>query len=89
MPEQVDELVAAYLSGMTARFVASQFGIHRTTVAAHLERLGIPRRGWGMHLLTHDQAEEAGELRAQGLSYRRIGEQLGVSSMTVWRAVNA
>ncbi|HVN51218.1 MAG TPA: hypothetical protein VMT43_07290 [Acidimicrobiales bacterium] len=39
--------MAAYLSGLSARALAAQFGIHRSTVAAHLERRGIPRHGLG------------------------------------------
>jgi len=29
--------------------------------------------------------QEAGELRAQGLSYKAIGDELGVTAMTAWR----
>jgi DNA invertase Pin-like site-specific DNA recombinase len=40
---QVDELVAAYQSGTSAKTVAAEFGVHRTTVAAYLERRGITK----------------------------------------------
>jgi hypothetical protein len=39
-----DDLVARYEAGSTVDALAREFGIHRTTVMAHLERRGIPRR---------------------------------------------
>ena len=45
--EQVDELVAAYRSGDSTYTLSRRFGIHRSTVAAHLERRGIMRRSRG------------------------------------------
>jgi DNA-binding CsgD family transcriptional regulator len=86
-PEEVDELVAAYQRGLSAKAVAAKFGIHRGTVAAHLERRSITQRS--PYLLTADRVAEARRLRDEGLSYRSIGEQLAVSSMTVWRAIAA
>lgn len=42
-PTDVDELVEARRAGTTISRLAAEFGVHRTTVAAHLERHGVPR----------------------------------------------
>ena len=38
IPKQPDELVAAYLARETVNDLARQFGVHRTTVMAHVKR---------------------------------------------------
>jgi len=42
-PTDIDDLISAYQAGATINQLAVKFGIHRTTVAAHLDRRGIPR----------------------------------------------
>ena len=44
-PEEIRELVAAYLAGATALALAGKHSIHRTTVLALLERHQVSRRG--------------------------------------------
>jgi DNA-binding transcriptional ArsR family regulator len=39
--DQIAELAETYRSGKTIKELASAFGVHRTTVAAHLEAQGI------------------------------------------------
>ena len=41
---QISELVEAYKCGDSTYSLAQRFGIHRTTVTAHLERNGVGRR---------------------------------------------
>jgi DNA invertase Pin-like site-specific DNA recombinase len=84
--DQVDQLVIAYQAGGNARAVAARFGIHRSTVAAHLDRRGITKRG--LKVLGEAQIEDAARLRIQGVSYERIANQFAVDKMTVWRALN-
>jgi uncharacterized protein (DUF433 family) len=43
-PEQVAELVAAFVDGEAIKQLATQYGINRTTVLAHLKRQGVRRR---------------------------------------------
>lgn len=43
----VEQLVEAYLEGDSVYELARRFGTHRETVAAHLRRAGIQRRGSG------------------------------------------
>jgi len=42
-PTDIDDLVNAYRAGATINQLAAEFSIHRTTVAEHLDRLGVPR----------------------------------------------
>lgn len=42
-PTDLDDLIEAYQAGATISQLADEFGIHRTTVAGHLDRHGVPR----------------------------------------------
>ena len=41
-PVEVDKLVQERVDGQTIATLARQFGVHRTTVMAHLRRIGLP-----------------------------------------------
>ena len=43
---------------------------------------------WWCLTLSEEQLKEARELRDEGMSYKKIGEVIGTSTMTVWRALN-
>lgn len=43
-PVVIDQLIAAYAKGLSVRRLVELFGVHRTTVLAHLERHGVARR---------------------------------------------
>jgi DNA-binding CsgD family transcriptional regulator len=86
-PDEVDEVVAAYQTGLTLNAVAVQFAIHRSTVAAHLQRRGIAQHD--RKLMSQALTLQATDLRSQGLSYLQTAERLGVDKMTVWRALNS
>jgi hypothetical protein len=60
--------------------LASEFGIHRTTVSTHLTEHGVPVRGGG---LNQEQAAEAVRLYEAGWSSGRLGEKFDVSADTV------
>jgi transposase-like protein len=81
-PVDVDDLIATYRAGATIRHVAAEFGIHRTTVAAHLDRHQIPRHreqtAWESGTL-----EEAAALYASGLSLADVADQFGIDAQTV------
>jgi lambda repressor-like predicted transcriptional regulator len=79
---QVNELAAAYRAGRAMTELAKQFGIHRTTVTAILQRVGVePRR----FRLTNEQVVEACRLYPEGWSLARLAERYEVSDMTVRR----
>ena len=81
-PACIDGLVEAYRAGATINELAVEFGIHRTTVAAHLDRKGVPRRSeatvWDDFAL-----REAAELYATGLSLADVAHQFGIDAQTV------
>ena len=69
-PDDIGRLVAGYNAGATAKDLAAEYGIHRRTVAAHLERAGVLRRRQG--LVDPAKVREAGELYEQGWSTDRL-----------------
>ena len=79
-PEEVEELVAAYLAGATALALAGKHSIHRTTVLALLERQQVSRRG---RVLTRDHIKRAVSSYASGSSCASIGKQLRVNPETI------
>ena len=46
----VDALVDGYLAGQTVYQLATEFGIERRTVSAHIHRRGVPMRRRGLPL---------------------------------------
>lgn len=80
-PNEVDALAGAYMRGETLEALVEMFGIHRTTVLAHLKRRGLRRPP----ALTEAQVLEAARQYQQGLSLSAIARALGVSSDTVAR----
>ena len=84
-PAEVAELVAVYRSGVSARELARRLGLHRDTVARHLERAGVVKRE--RIKMTPARVERAAELYAAGWSTQRIGTELGASAGAVCRAL--
>ena len=80
-PSEVDALAAAYQSDQSLAGLVETFGIHRTTVLAHLKRRGLHRPP----ALTDAQVVEAGTLYRGSLSLTVIAERFGVSLDTVAR----
>lgn len=76
----MDSLVADYLAGVAVGELAGRYGIHRSTVTAHLRRRNIPRRRVGLD--SGQQAEAVGLYR-DGLSLRAISRRMGVDRKTV------
>ena len=81
-PTNIDDLIAAYRTGATINQLADKFGVHRTTVAAHLDRHGVPRH--------HDRTEwddgdleHAAEMYAAGLSLADLAAVFEIDAQTV------
>lgn len=73
------DLIERYKAGATQRELASQFGVHRTTVTKILQRHGVePRRG-----LHPDLIDEAVRRYEQGESLATVGRALGADPGTV------
>ena len=81
-PADIDDLISAYQAGATISQLAVEFGIHRTTVAGHLDRHGVARhneqRVWDDQIL-----RQAAELYATGLSLADVADQFGIDAQTV------
>ena len=81
-PTDIGDLVEAYRAGATISQLAGDYGIHRSTVAGHLDRQRVPRHNeqtaWDDEILS-----EAAELYAAGLSLANVADQFGVDAQTV------
>ena len=65
--------------------IVERFGIHRTTVLAHLERHGVPRRP-ETRKLSEQQIADAAQLYESGLSTVKVGAIYGVDAETIRKA---
>lgn len=77
---EVVRLVERYSSGGTVYELATEFGVHRTTVSEHLKAVGVQMR---RQPLTPVQVRNAARLYASGLSLVDVGRHLGVHASTV------
>src|SRR5665213_2690327 len=82
--EEISQLAQGYRVGLTVYELATQFGIHRETVAGILEREGVPRR---RRPLSPSQIERASILYGSGWSLAQVGAELGCDPSTVWRTL--
>ena len=62
------------------RQLAIEFGLHRRTVRAILDRHGVERR---QRVLTTSQIDEAVRLYQQGASLADVGPRFGVEDSTI------
>ena len=76
----IDSLVADYQAGAGVGELARRYGIHRSTVTAHLRRRNLPQRQTGLNT---DQQAEAVRLYRDGLSLRAISRRMGVDRKAV------
>jgi hypothetical protein len=73
---EIDQLVAGYRTGRSLADLAEALGIHRRTVAAHLEARGIPRRT-NKPKMTAADTHEAARRHHAGESLPTIARSLG------------
>jgi hypothetical protein len=64
--------------------LAREFGVHRVSVTALLQRHGVALRPVG---LSPEQVTEASRRYGESWSVARLGETFGVDGTTVWRAL--
>jgi len=75
-----------YQHGRSLNELAQQFGVHRRTVADHLERLGVARRV-NLPKLTPSDIERAVRQYQAGNSLATVGKSLNVDASTVQRGL--
>ncbi len=80
---EVDEMVAAYLAGDTVNDLAQRFGVHRTTVMAHLTRRAAKRPEISTVKWDDETLVAAAHLYTSGASLSRVGERFGVHASTI------
>ncbi|MCI1636766.1 MAG: helix-turn-helix domain-containing protein [Bifidobacterium crudilactis] len=84
-PSAMTRLVEDYHRGASVVHLAKVYGIHRSTVSAHLTRHGVLRRTPG---LGAEESAEVVRLHEQGLSLRAIARVMGLSRKHVTQAVH-
>jgi transposase-like protein len=77
---ELEAFSTAYRAGSSIRELAQFFKINRTTVHAHVDTLGLPRR---YPRLAPTDVNEAAQLYQAGKSLIAIGRHLGVAGDTV------
>jgi hypothetical protein len=77
---ELEEFSAAYRTESSIRELAQFFKINRTTVHAHVDTLGLPRR---YPRLTPGDVEKASELYEASKSLIAIGRHFGIAGATV------
>jgi hypothetical protein len=81
-PVEVDDMVAAYRAGDSIEQLADRYGVHRTTVIAHLGRRQVQLRPtfapWD-----HDALTAAAAYYASGASLATVADRFGVDPSTV------
>ena len=85
---EVAELVTEYRAGASVLGLARQYGVHRTTVMAVLDRERVARRSQG-RVLSLEEIERASQLYRGGLNLRAVGAELGVDYRVVRRGLVA
>jgi len=85
-PSAVAAAAAEYQQGRSLDDLARNFGVHRRTVADHLERLGIARRV-NLPKLTPADIEQAVSKYQTGDLLATVGKALNVDASTVQRAL--
>jgi hypothetical protein len=81
---EIEDLVAGYRAGRSLADLAAALGVHRRTVAAHLEQRGVQRRVNVRKLRDADIGEASRRYRA-GDSLATVGKAHGVHPTTVRR----
>ena len=81
-PSEVAAVATEYQQGRSLDDLAREFGVHRRTVADHLERLGIARRV-NLPKLTRRGVERAISQDQAGDSPATVGKALSVDPSTV------
>jgi sulfur carrier protein ThiS len=81
---EIDKLVCEYQAGRTLADLAAELGLHRRTVAAHLEARGVQRRV-NRRKMTDDNLSEAARRYRAGDSLAKVASIFNIDAATVRR----
>ena len=84
---EIDELVHEYQTGRTLADLATAFGVHPRTVAAHLQARGVKRRV-NRRKMTDDDVSEAARRYGNGDSLAKVAYAFVVDAATVRRELH-
>lgn len=75
--DDVNDMVKRFRAGQTVKDISAALGVHRATVAKHLEKRGITERRQARRLSV-EEVDQMVELYQAGQSLATIGKQFGV-----------
>ena len=81
-PAEIEQIVAGYLAGTTARELGERFEVDRKTVSGTLKSNNVTMR---LHPMQPAEIEHAIRLYESGLSLTKVAEQISYDSSTIWR----
>ena len=84
---EIDRLVCEYQAGRTLADLAAALGVHRRTVAAHLEARGVQRRV-NRRKMSDDDIDEAARRYRRGDSLAKVALAVDVDAATVRRELH-
>lgn len=84
-PEQRQQVVDLYRTGVPVKEIVRQTGVNRSTVYRLRGQAGLERN----HRFTDEDRAQAIRLRQQGLTIAEIAKRLSFSHMTIWRYLAA
>jgi len=84
---EIDQLVREYQAGRTLADLAAERGIHRGTVAAHLEGRGVQRRV-NRRKMSDDDLRDAARRYRGGDSLAKVASAFDVDAATVRRELH-
>jgi hypothetical protein len=80
---EIGDLVTQYEGGSTTEALAHEFGVHRTTVMTHLQRIGVRRRS--PRKLTDQMVIDAAHCYASGKTLAEIAATFDIAPSTLTR----
>jgi IS30 family transposase len=83
---EIDRLAREYEAGRSLPELAAEFGVHRRTIAKHLESRGTGRRV-NHHKLSHDETRDAIHRHHAGETLASIARTFDVHAATVRREI--
>jgi DNA-binding transcriptional regulator LsrR (DeoR family) len=83
-PPDIDTIAGDYQAGQSLRTIAKVLGVHRNTIAAHLDQLGIARRATRPKMNAND-IHKATQRYETGDSLATIAAAFHVNATTIRR----